>query len=160
MNRVIILIFLFFALVSCTKNQVYQNYKSVNGIWNKDTLVVLNFEPKDTVTTHNIFIMLRNDNTYAFSNLFLISELQFPNGKVVKDTLEYQMANPDGTWLGTRKGGLVENKLWYKENVSFQESGNYKFKIKQAMRQNGSVEPVADLKGILDVGVLIEKAVQ
>jgi len=83
--------------------------------------------------------------------------MQFPNGKTITDTLEYKMANPDGSWLGTGFGDIKENKLWYKEHIQFSEAGSYTFKLKQAMRRNGDVNPIADLEGIRDVGLRIEK---
>lgn len=83
--------------------------------------------------------------------------MHFPHGKVVTDTLEYQMALPDGTWLGTG-GTIKENKFWYKEEISFFEEGNYSLSIRHAMRNNASVEGVTELEGITDVGISIEKA--
>lgn len=84
--------------------------------------------------------------------------MQFPNGKVISDTLEYEMTKPNGEWLGTGFGDVKENKLWYKENVKFYESGDYCVRIKQAMRKNGQVEGIEDLQGITDVGFRIEKS--
>jgi gliding motility-associated lipoprotein GldH len=113
----------------------------------------------DSIQPYNLFINLRNNNNYKFSNLFLIAELGYPNGKTLVDTLEYQMAKPSGEFLGTGAFSLKENKLWYKgfnEPFVFSELGNYQIKISQAMRQNGSVEGVKLLDGITDVGFRIE----
>ena len=84
--------------------------------------------------------------------------MNFPNGKTVADTLEYRMANPDGSWMGQGIGAVKENKLWYKENVQFFEEGAYTVHIAQAMRNNGEVEGVTKLEGITDVGISIEEA--
>ena len=73
-------------------------------------------------------------------------------------TISQQLARPDGTWLGTGLGSIKENKFWYKENVSFNEEGIYKLTIAQAVRNNGEVEGVTDLKGITDIGFSIEEA--
>jgi gliding motility-associated lipoprotein GldH len=78
----------------------------------------------------------------------------------VRDTLEYEMAKPDGQWLGTGYGSLKENKLWYKENVVFPSSGVYTLEISHAMRKNGQVDGIVELEGITDVGYLIEKSNQ
>ena len=43
---------------------------------------------------------------YKYSNLFLITEMQFPHGRTISDTLEYNMARPDGSWLGTGFGDV------------------------------------------------------
>lgn len=120
-------------------------------------MVRFQFDPKDTLAAHDLFITIRNDNEYGYNNLFLITEMQFPNGRTVTDTLEYEMAAADGTWLGTGFGAIKENKLWYKVGVVFNEAGTYTFKIKQAMRHNTVIDPITELEGILDVGLRAEK---
>jgi hypothetical protein len=47
-----------------------------------------------------------------------------PNGYTKVDTLEYQMAEPDGTLLGNGFTDIKESKLFFKENVKFR--GNTK----------------------------------
>ncbi|MEH6407678.1 MAG: gliding motility lipoprotein GldH [Leeuwenhoekiella sp.] len=150
------LIIVFFS--SCDEEGVYHSYEEIPEAWQKDSAVVFKVNKLDTIQPYNVFITLRNDNDFAFSNLFLITQMQFPHGKTISDTLEYTMARPDGTWLGTGFNDVKENKLWYKESVIFNESGTYTFKVRQAMRHNGDVEPVTNLKGIKDVGLRIEKS--
>ncbi len=88
----------------------------------------------------------------------MIAEINFPNGKTVKDTLEYQMAKPNGTLLGQGFTDVKENKLWYKERVQFDEAGTYTVTIQHAMRNNGEVNGVDNLEGITDVGFRREPA--
>jgi gliding motility-associated lipoprotein GldH len=104
-----------------------------------------------------MFINLRNNNDYNYSNLFLIVETNFPNGKGYRDTLEYMMTKPSGEFLGTGFSDLKENKLWYREGVVFEESGEYQVNIQHAMRRSGDVEGIQSLEGITDVGLRIEK---
>jgi gliding motility-associated lipoprotein GldH len=144
---------------SCNQNVVFDKYQSIEDAWDKDKTIEFNFTAPDSTQSYNLFINLRNNNNYKFSNLFLIAELNYPNGKTLVDTLEYQMAKPSGEFLGTGAFSLKENKLWYKgfkEPFVFNELGNYQLKISQAMRQNGSVEGVKLLDGITDVGFRIE----
>ncbi|MGB5820109.1 MAG: gliding motility lipoprotein GldH [Saonia sp.] len=146
-------------LVSCNENMVVSEYRTTNdNVWNKDTIMSFTFSEMDSVQTHNIFINIRNDDTFPYSNLFLIAELNAPNGETIKDTLEYEMALPDGQWLGKGYGSVKENKLWYKENIVFSETGVYTLQLSHAMRKNGAVEGVVDLEGITDVGFEIEKS--
>ncbi|KAA1247657.1 gliding motility lipoprotein GldH [Aquimarina sp. RZ0] len=156
--RFLILLFLSIALVSCDDKQVFDQYKTVSGSWEQTEYMHFVIPELDSIQTYNLFINIRNDNAYRYSNLFLISEMRFPNGKVVKDTLEYQMALPDGTWLGTGFTDLKENKLWYKENVSFTEKGEYTFVLQHAMRKNGEISGIYSLEGITDIGFRIESS--
>lgn len=152
--------FLFCGMMfSCSENIVRSDYKATDdGQWNKEDVIKFTFSGMDTIQKNNIFINIRNDANYPYSNLFLIAELTFPNGETIKDTLEYEMALPDGEWLGKGYGSLKENKLWYKENIVFPSSGVYTLQLSQAMRKNGNIEGIEHLEGITDVGYQIEKS--
>lgn len=145
--------------VSCDSNRVFDEYKSVPDEWNKDNKIEFKITPPDSINAYNLFVNLRNTEAYKYNNLFLIVELDYPNGKTLKDTLEYKMANPDGTFLGTGFTDVKENKLWYKgykDPFVFNESGEYTINIQHAMRQNGIVNGIDKLEGITDVGFRIE----
>ncbi len=142
---------------SCDKARVYDEYESLTS-WNKDSLVTFELKNIDSTSVYDLFINIRNNNDYQYSNLFLITEIKFPQGKVISDTLEYEMTKPNGEWLGTGFGDVKESKLWYKENVKFEEPGQYKVTIQQAMRKNGEVDGIQELEGITDVGFRIEKS--
>jgi len=143
--------------IACDSDRVFDEYKSLPNQWNKDSVLTFNLQNIDSLKNYNLFINVRNNADFAFSNLFLIAEIQFPQGKVITDTLEYEMAVPDGKWLGTGFGDIKESKLWYKEHVMFPESGEYKVSIQQAMRKNGSEDGIENLGGISEVGFRIEK---
>lgn len=68
------------------------------------------------------------------------------------------MAYPDGSWMGQGIGNVKESKLWYKEGIRFFENGTYKVSITHAMRNNGEVEGVRNLEGIVDVGFTVEES--
>lgn len=158
MAKKALLILVFLVMVSCETNMVFSEYRSLNnGVWQMKDTVGFDFLTADTTAAHNVFINVRNDNEYQFSNLFLITELGFPSGETVIDTLEYEMALPDGSWLGKGVGSIKENKLWLRENIVFPDSGVYNFKISHAMRENGKVQGVNELEGITDIGIQIEK---
>lgn len=157
-KKIFLLIIVLYSFASCNKNLVHTEFKATQGgNWAKDNTIQFTFSGLDSINTHNMFINIRNDNTFPYSNLFLIAELDFPNGETQKDTLEYEMALPDGSWLGKGYGSIKENKLWYKENIVFSENGVYTLTLSHAMRKNGAVNGVIDLEGITDVGFQIEK---
>ncbi|MDG5491164.1 gliding motility lipoprotein GldH [Psychroserpens sp. SPM9] len=146
-------------VTSCDSNRVFDEYKSVPNQWNKDNKIEFKVTPPDSIKAYNLFVNLRNTDAYKYNNLFLIVELNYPNGKTLKDTLEYKMTHPDGTFLGTGFTDVKENKLWYKGYETpfvFNESGEYTVNIQHAMRQNGNVYGIDNLEGITDVGFRIE----
>ncbi len=159
MHKKLVLIVVSLVLISCNEVLVKSEFKATNnGSWAKDDVIEFSFSEVDTLQTHDIFINIRNDNSFSYNNLFLIAELDFPSGEKVTDTLEYEMALPDGTWLGKGYGDIKENKLWYKEKIVFPTSGVYTLRVAHAMRKNGLVNGVENLEGITDVGFEIVKS--
>lgn len=152
----VILFLLASTLVSCDKTQVFDQYKTFDNGWHKDSIVSFDFEQEVSKKPLNMFVNIRNNDDYEFNNLFLIVKLEQPKGKIKIDTLEYQMANPDGTLMGAGFSDIKESKLWYKENFSFPEKGKYKVSIQQAVRQNGKVKGVEVLQGVTELGFRIE----
>jgi len=155
MGRVVFIFLWFVFLFGCTSNELYSDYRSLPGYWGEEEIMHFELKEMDTTSFYNMFLNIRNTNEFKYSNLILIVKMNFPNGKIITDTLQYQMAKPDGTWLGTG-GTLKENKLWYRENIRFFEEGIYTLEIEQAMRNKASVEGVSKLEGITDVGISIE----
>jgi gliding motility-associated lipoprotein GldH len=146
--------FIIILILSCDKKRVFDEYKSVGTAWNKDSIVTFNLPELDSAKRYDLFVTLRNNNDYPFNNLFLIVALEMPNGFTKIDTLEYQMANPDGSLMGDGFSDLKESKLFYKEKVKFR--GKYKVNIRQAVRENGQVLGIKALDGITEVGFRIE----
>jgi gliding motility-associated lipoprotein GldH len=142
-------------LFSCDKKRVFDQYKSVGSAWHKDSIVTFDLPVLDSTKRYDLFVNLRDNNNYPFNNLFLIVALEMPNGFTKVDTLEYQMANPDGTLLGEGFSDIKESKLYFKEGVKFR--GKYKVHIKQAVRESGKIPGVQALEGITDVGFRIEQ---
>lgn len=152
--------FIYFAiailLISCDKKRVFDEYKSVGVAWVKDSIVTFKLPKIDTTKSYNLFVNIRDNNDYAFNNLFLIVSLEQPNGVIKVDTLEYEMTKEDGSLLGDGFTDVKESKLYYKEKMKF-KPGNYTIQIKQAMRETGKIEGIEKLEGITEVGFRIEK---
>lgn len=145
------------SLISCDNSFVYDEYQDVNGTWKANEPFVFEYEATDTVNPYNHFINLRVNKDFPFNNLFLIVETEFPNKHISIDTVQYQMAAPDGKLLGNGFSDIKESKLWFKENTSFSHTGIHKFKISQAVRELGKVDGVKELNGVTEVGFRIEK---
>ncbi|MFP4844641.1 gliding motility lipoprotein GldH [Winogradskyella sp. PE311] len=162
-SRLLLSILGILLITSCDSKAVYDVYKTVPSEWNKNDIANFKFKAPDTINNYSLFINLRNNNDYKFNNLFLIVALNYPNGKVVKDTLEYKMAAPNGELLGEGFSDIKENKLWfrgYKAPFRFSEDGEYEVNIEHAMRDNGDVNGIINLEGITDIGFRVEHALK
>ncbi|MBV7270087.1 gliding motility lipoprotein GldH [Winogradskyella luteola] len=159
-NGILSIVGLCFLILACDSKATFDVYKSVPNEWHKDSVASFNFGAPDTINNYNLYVNLRNTNDYKFNNLYLIVELNYPNGKTVKDTLEYKMAAPNGELLGEGFTDVKENMLWYKgykTPFKFTEDGDYKVNIQHAMRNNGEVNGIENLEGITDIGFRVEQ---
>ena len=153
MYKYFLIFFVFISLVSCSNNEVV-SMNSIDSTWNKnkELLFTLNIENSDV--PRNIIFVVRNNNDYPYSNLFLISYLKNEKEKNYKiDTLNYILAKPTGEWIGNGFGETKETLFQYKINYKFPKKGKYIIGIKQGMRAN-------NLVGIEDVGVKLENSTQ
>ena len=149
------LLFILIILVSlfaCTKNGSFNEYKTIpKAVWNRDSLVVFQVPVTDTVQRHNLFLGVRNDINYKYSNLWLFVEIiQSGDTTAVKDTFEFTLADPTGKWLGSGFGGVKTNEVLFRSNVYFPVAGQYNVKVQHGMR--GKL-----LEGITDIGFRLEK---
>ena len=154
----IVFVFVAFSIISCDSKREFDSFVSMhNGFWKQSNAVLFHFNVNDTINKKKLFLNVRNNQNYNFSNLFLIASLNFPNGKKIVDTLEYAMADNSGHFLGKGITAIKESKLFYKENIVFPVSGKYSVSITHAMRKNGEINGIENLKGITEVGFRIEK---
>ena len=137
---------------SCESKHFYQETKDIKNEWLSKKPVEFTFSVKDTTFTKGDFgFVLRNNTSYEYSNLYLFTEFTDPKGKKMVDTLQYYIANPDGTWIG--KGmNTKEMKLVYRENLPITDTGNYKLKVWHGMR-------TSKLSGIEDISLIIDQIV-
>jgi gliding motility-associated lipoprotein GldH len=157
-GEVLLAVLLVTFLTSCNDNTVYNQYQSIkDNQWHRDSIINFKINSTDTISKNNLYVTLRNNKDYEFSNLFLIVGIKFPNNYQVVDTLEYEMTSPEGRFLGTGITDLKENKLEYKTNVTFSLIGEYNVSVQQAMRKTRDIEGLTTLNGITDVGLQIEK---
>lgn len=157
MNRLFFFIGFLSLLISCDSNRVFDQYVSIkNSSWQKNDTVKFKLNVSDTISAQNLFINIRNNNDYKYSNIFIITEILAPNQFATIDTLQYEMADQTGKWLGKGFSDLKENKLFFKEHFIFKHSGNYQINVIHAMRKSKETEGIDSLEGITTVGFRIE----
>jgi gliding motility-associated lipoprotein GldH len=138
-------------LLSCNKDAVYIKSESIPGnIWVAEKPLEFNVPMNDTLSKYSIYITLRNENEYSFSNLYLFIDVHSPMHITEHDTMECILATPEGKWLGHGLGDIWDNKFLFKSNVRFRKQGDYLFTVTQAMR-------IDSLPMIMDAGISIEK---
>jgi len=144
------------ALTACSKADFFNEYQSLPEGWKKEDVKAFDFESLDTISKHNAYLNIRTTNEYPYSNLFVIVKMIPPEGAVTVDTLQYQMANADGSMLGSGFTDVKEHKLFWRENIVFKKQGVYKVEIEHAMRRVNEVKGDAVLTGITEIGLQVQ----
>ncbi len=145
------LAFLSTVFFSCNSNTIFnQNVALPSEGWYKNNAVGFNVNISDTLETYEFGLNIRNSINYRYSNLYVFLITEFPNGNISRDTIELNLANDAGKWLGKGWGDIKESNIVLKTGLAFPLKGNYRFLVQQAMR-------VDTLVGINDVGLSIIK---
>lgn len=139
-----------FVISACGQPGLFDQYKAIPAKgWHKDSLLVFDVPVADTLQKHNLYIGIRNDISYKYSNLWLFIEIIQPDNTSYTDTFEIILADPAGKWLGKGFGGMKTYEMIYKRNVFFPVSGTYHINIRHGMRSNL-------LHGITDLGLRVD----
>ena len=138
-------------VISCDSKRFYEDNKKIeHGVWNRNEKIQFEAVIPDSLRGYDFYLNVRNDLDYPYANLYFFINTQSPSGMSSKDTVECQLADYAGKWLGKGIGSVKFNRFLFQKNVRFRQPGKYIFELEQAMRVN-------DLKGIRDVGLRIEK---
>lgn len=130
---------------------IYRNTQTVpDNIWAINKPLVFDVPVDDSISKYNIYVTVRNADSYDFNNLFLFIDIKTPMKFTERDTLECPLADQNGKWMGNGLGDIWDNKFLFKRNMTFQRKGTYEFIFTQAMR-------VDSLPMIMDAGLSIEK---
>ena len=136
---------------SCDSKRFYEENKIIEkNVWNSKDKATFYVTITDIRTPYNFYFNLRNGGDYPYSNIYLFLKTVFPDGRIARDTIECQLADYDGKWLGSGISEVKFNRFLFQKGVRFPQKGQYVFEVEQAMR-------VSDLKGITDIGIRLEK---
>lgn len=139
-------------LCSCDPVMIYDNYqKTEKGNWSWEDKKVFKVVVPDSIKNYNILINIRHTTAYPKSNLFVFITSIAPNGQLMRDTVEIQVADSKGKWNGNGFGDIKLISRMYKRAAKFRYNGEYTFIIEQGMR-------IPEVP-VTDVGLRIEKFV-
>ena len=141
--------------ISCKDDNIlYLDFQNLNGNWHKNNEIEFNFESSESVV--DVSLILRTDNSYPFSNIFLISSIK--NGdRIFVDTINYSFENDDKKWYDAQISSIKNSKISVKKLFKI-DSGITNLKVKHAIRYLDSIMPQTKLDGIFDVGLIVEKS--
>jgi gliding motility-associated lipoprotein GldH len=153
LKKYILLFIVIVALQACNNNDVIiDSFDAVqNQNWTYTRPIKGSLEVKDSTKAYNIYVNFRHTADYKYANIWLRFHLIGPDKKDIPLRQEFQLALPDGEWLGSGSGNLYSYQLIFKEGYKFPLKGKYTIIVEQNMRDN-------PLKNISDVGLRVEYA--
>lgn len=146
----VLILLLLLVAASCGKDTLFTGSSAMPGnIWRVAGIASFRFSVDDTLSNNDILFTLRTGSAYPFRNIYLFVTTTAPDGKIMTDTLEYNLADEKGNRYGNGFGDVRELVLPYRTNVFFPVSGTYTVDIQHGMRME-------DLRGVYDIGLRVE----
>ena len=140
------------SMAGCNKGVLFVDNQPVpRATWDQEHFFKFDVPVTDTQQLYNIYLQVRNDGRYAFSNLWLFINTSSPTGAYLRDTVECILASAEGRWLGKGSGGKFSLEIPYRYQVRFPYAGVYSFEIQHGMRTE-------ELVHLTDIGLRIQKA--
>ena len=155
--RNILICLIFSCIVSCDTNPLYIKYNSLNGGWLKDSVQHFSFPNGDKSILTNSYLMLRVNQKYRYNNIFVIITVTNSNGTILRDTIEYKVADNFGKFIGSKMINIYELSLLHKKGIQLMPKENYFINVEHAMRNADETVGIERLEGVLDVGYKFEK---
>ncbi|MCG8476185.1 MAG: gliding motility lipoprotein GldH [Cytophagales bacterium] len=141
-------------LGACDASRIYEKDVSFEQQeWLISEQPEFEFEIKKAGQHCNLLVNIRNGVEYPFQNLYFKYALENESG----DTLAQELVNVQlfdsktGKPMGVGLGSIYDVQKSVLKDFEFQKTGNYLFRIKQAMRSD-------TLAGVVSAGLRVEKA--
>src|SRR5664279_3303153 len=156
-NRAVKISLLFLAAVlglsACnwTTGVFEKNLNFDNHEWPSSVKPNIAFEIADTVSSYNIYIVLRHTDAYHFNNIFIrasVREPEDPKGRT--GDYDLQLATNGKGWIGTAMDDIYDARLLIQAKTRFRKSGVYHITLEQLMRED-------PLKYVLSAGLRVER---
>lgn len=122
--------------VACGPSPEFIVVREIDGeAWYRDSMLVFDVPVADTSVTYRVEVDVRHAGDYAYRNLYVGRDVLNAGGTVYHDTAEFQLASPEGTWLGDGIAGLKTVTLAYRsEGLRFPKAETYRFRMQHLMR--------------------------
>ena len=118
--------------------------------WTKSKPVPILIKIIDTGYYYNLALNLRVTNDYKYSNMYFKLTTIGPKGNSSSEQIMVTLADHRGKWVGHNLGHIISFRLPIQNNIVFNELGNYRFTLEQAMRDSV-------LKEVVSVGLKLDK---
>lgn len=138
-------------LYGCTTIDLYEKTVTIpQHAWKSNFRPSFEFNIKDTTSQYRIFLILRHNEKYSFSNIYINLYVKGPGQD---STLQIQkdltLATNEKGWLASGMDDIYEHRIELSEKQSL-KAGTYTFTLEQIMRED-------PLQNVLNAGIRLEK---
>lgn len=154
-NKLILIIAALISITACKKLDTYQKINSIeNAEWLHGDMQEFSFNIEDTSAEYHHYFILRNDENYDFSNIWIKIFIKHPGDSLYTDSFmqEFILFDKNGASYGEKQASFWNYKMpvIHKRLLFDKGPGEYTLGIKQVMREE-------QLHALLNVGWCIEK---
>ena len=135
--------------LTVSKNEVLSFYEEY-----KDSIPAFNDKASFSLIQKKIEISLKSENNIKKK----LETIKDSINIVTIDTIEHNLADKNGNFLGRKRINIVDNSLFHEENISLDNKKKYFVLIEHAMSAINKVGELELLEGVVDVGFKIEIA--
>ena len=138
-------------LLSCTNVDLYEKTVTVPGhAWQNSFRPSFDFTIKDTSSLYQLFLVLRHNEKYNYSNIYINLSVKPPGqDSSVKIQRDLILATNEKGWQATAMDDIYEHRIPLGDPQTL-KAGDYRFTLEQIMREN-------PLQNVLNVGIRVEK---
>jgi gliding motility-associated lipoprotein GldH len=151
MNKTLFIAFLLM-LTSCSENNVVADQMTdiPDSKWNYFQIPGYPFQVDDAQIYYDFYLKLRIQKSYPYENLYLLSHIKGPDGKILTRRVNFTLTDETGKPLGRSSGNSVDYELPMFKDKKMPGIGQYTIAIEQNMRDSV-------VNGIESIGVKIKK---
>ncbi|MBL7815270.1 MAG: gliding motility lipoprotein GldH [Saprospiraceae bacterium] len=137
-NTILAALFLvtFLFLTACGKEKTIfeKEYPIQNSTWTYADTLKFAFDITDTTALYDIVVHIKHKPDYGFQNLYTRIHTQFPKGDRRSQTLNFDLADNTGKWVGKKSGSGYNFEVKIQNNAFFNQIGQHTIVLEQLMR--------------------------
>jgi gliding motility-associated lipoprotein GldH len=139
-------------MTSCGESYIYDQVVEIpEETWTYAYPLDFEFEVNDTTNLYNLFIEVKHQKEYPNQNAYAKLLVTMPDGSTQNREVSFELATPEGEWVGKCSGDYCSSKLLYKKATRFTQMGKFKMHFEQYSRQDS-------LTGLSSLRVMLQEA--
>jgi len=140
-------------IIGCNEDVFYDRFIEIeNGVWEIGQEQKFDVDIRDTTAVYGMALDIEHSKDYSYENIYLRITTVFPEREPRSETLNVQLAEKSGQWIGKCSSNKCLTKVYLLDRFRFPQPGVYGFIFEQYTRNE-------QLEGIHSIRLKINKNV-